>query len=119
MRCLYCGSESPTHECSLVRDQLLLESMPIIGSGNYNVTQIAWPERRTRVERKRWLSTVPAKDSFDRDIIDTFIDGATTGGRGWALMTPLSHAEEGVGLGTGRGQMYKKEDDGIFYKVAG
>ena len=55
----------------------------------------------------KWLSEVPPKDDFGRKIIDTFIDGKTVQGP-WALMTVDSYFRNGVGLGLGKGQLYKK-----------
>ena len=70
------------------------------------------------MERKRWYGPVPNTDDFGDQIVKCFIDGKTKMGP-WALMTPRSHRERGIGLGTGRGQRYKLESDGIWYKVEG
>ena len=47
-----------------------------------------------------------------------FVDGRTKHGP-WAIMCMECFETFGVGLGTGRGQLYKKMSDGIFRKVAG
>ena len=69
-------------------------------------------------ERKRWMSDVPEKDNFGDPITGVLIDGKTTMGP-WALMTDASFRRYGVGLGTGKGQKYVREEDGIYYKVDG
>ena len=40
-----------------------------------------------------------------KGITETFVDGATRGGP-WAIMCITCHRTHGVGLGTGKGQMY-------------
>jgi hypothetical protein len=47
-----------------------------------------------------------------------FIDGSTVFGP-WANMCPDCHSRHGVGLGTGRGQKYEKQEDGRWLKIAG
>jgi hypothetical protein len=58
----------------------------------------------------------------DRPIDDEFVDGATIYGP-WACMHPDAHKVYGKGLGTGRGQKYRKVKvtDGSlrWLKVAG
>jgi hypothetical protein len=51
-------------------------------------------------------------------IENEFVDGAVWMG-GWANMCIPCHKGCGVGLGTGRGQHYKKQQDGTFEKVEG
>jgi hypothetical protein len=51
-------------------------------------------------------------------IENQFVDGATRRGP-WGNMCPKCHQEHGVGLGTGRGQLYEKRDDGRFVKIKG
>lgn len=65
-----------------------------------------------------WQSPVRERDDFDFYVGDEFIDGKTIYGP-WAIMTPHSFANHGVGLGTGKGQRYRKQSDGRFLKVAG
>ena len=86
------------------------------GSGNDDVTPMH--NAPAPVQRKRWTGKPPAKDDFGDPIENSFIDGKTNGGP-WALMTPRSHEEHGVGLGLGQGQLYVREEDGIYYKAAG
>jgi hypothetical protein len=57
---------------------------------------------------KTWMGSVPKQDDYGQKIEDEFIDGKTKEGP-WAMMTPVSFAINGVGLGTGKGQRYKKE----------
>jgi hypothetical protein len=66
-----------------------------------------------------WLSPVGGFDDFDDPIKDEIIDGKTQMGP-WALMTPKSYAEYGIGrLGTGFGQRYKLQSDGKWLKIEG
>ena len=59
------------------------------------------------MREKYWMSAVPELDDFGIKIKDEFIDGKTIMGP-WALMTPRSWKQYGVGkLGTGLGQRYK------------
>lgn len=65
-----------------------------------------------------WLSKVPDLDDLGNPIHDEFVDGATIYGP-WALMTPECHSAQGRGLGTGRGQRYKRQPDGRWLKIEG
>ena len=65
-----------------------------------------------------WCGPVPQEDDFGFPVIDEFIDGKTIMGP-WAIMCPHSHAMNGVGLCTGLGQRYEKQDDGRWLKVEG
>lgn len=68
---------------------------------------------------KYWTGSVGDEDDFGHPIRDEFIDGVTRMGP-WANMSPYSWKVHGVGqLGTGRGQRYKKQDDGRWLKVEG
>lgn len=69
-----------------------------------------------------WLSPVPDLDDFGNPIHDEFIDGATSVsvGGAWAIMTPFAWTVVGRGsLGLGKGQRYKKQEDGKWLKVEG
>ena len=70
-----------------------------------------------------WLSPVPALDDFGNAVHDEFVDGATKGRAGapgpWAIMSPSAYKAVGVGLGTGRGQRYRRQSDGRWKKVEG
>jgi hypothetical protein len=67
---------------------------------------------------KRWLSHSPDNcDLCQREITSTFIDGWTA--FGWACMCESCHQSHGKGLGIGKGQLYKQEEDGIFYLKKG
>jgi hypothetical protein len=73
----------------------------------------------------KWLGHVPEScDLCDVDLIfaytdrGTFIDGATKQGP-WAIMCPTCHNVHGRGLGTGQGQKYEREPNGVWLKVAG
>jgi hypothetical protein len=66
-----------------------------------------------------WLSEVNENDDFGDVIIDEIIDGKTKYGL-WALMTPKSFKEHGVGrLGIGYGQKYKRQPDEKWLKIEG
>lgn len=67
-----------------------------------------------------WLGTYPNKCQLElEEITDEFVDGATRPNGRWAIMCPKCHTKYGVGLGTGRGQRFKKRSDGKFVKVEG
>ena len=51
-------------------------------------------------------------------IVDVFIDGKTLMGP-WAIMCPRCSNRHGVGLGTGRGQLYNLQSDLRWKKVLG
>lgn len=48
-----------------------------------------------------------------------FIDGSVKGHGSWAVMCPACFGLNGVGVGLGMGQRYKKATDQKFYKVEG
>lgn len=59
-----------------------------------------------------WIGEVPASCQVSgRPLTDAFVDGRMRRGGRWAIMHPDCHAEEGVGLGTGRGQLYRRAGD--------
>jgi hypothetical protein len=51
-------------------------------------------------------------------ITETFVDGKTTSGP-WGNLCVPCHKKHGIGLGTGKGQLYVKADDGTFLKTQG
>lgn len=65
-----------------------------------------------------WTGTIKQFDDFGYPIIDKFIDGKTFRGP-WAIMTPHAHDQWGRGLGTGKGQLYEKQEDGRWLKTQG
>ena len=66
-----------------------------------------------------WLSPLGDTDDFSVPYKDEMIDGKTRMGP-WANMTPQSFAKYGIGkFGLGLGQLYKKQSDGKWLKVAG
>ena len=65
--------------------------------------------------KKTWMGSTKC-DFCGREIADTLVDGVTTGGA-WAVMCPRCFKIHGVGLGTGCGQQYKKDNSGEFVKV--
>lgn len=68
--------------------------------------------------KRYYIGAPEACDVCKAKIGDTFTDGKTSMGP-WANMCPSCHDDHGVGVGTGRGQTYKREADGRFAKVAG
>lgn len=74
-----------------------------------------------KVNKKKvfWTGPVPQRDDFGQRIDRVFIDGVTRMGP-WAIMVPWSWGLYGVGkLGTGMGQRYEKQPDGMWMKVEG
>jgi hypothetical protein len=68
---------------------------------------------------KKWMGTPPSKcDVCRADIKEIFIDGNMKVGS-WANMCFSCHKQHGVGLGTGRGQKYRKQSDGTFLCMEG
>ena len=67
---------------------------------------------------KFWMGDIGDKDDFGAPIKDEFIDCKTNMGP-WGIMSPESFKTYGVGLGTGRGQKYKKQPDGKWKKIQG
>lgn len=75
-------------------------------------------KKKYQAEKKVWLGYVPKMDDFGSIIQDEFVDGKTKMGP-WATMSPESYKQHGVGLGTGKGQRYKKSESGDFEKTEG
>jgi hypothetical protein len=66
-----------------------------------------------------WTGSAPTQCDIDKRPITTeFVDGKTTVGP-WANMCPQCFQRYGVGIGTGRGQRYVKQEDGRFMKTEG
>jgi hypothetical protein len=75
--------------------------------------------RRMSMIKRYWMGEVKSRDDFGLTIANVMIDGKTKHGP-WAIMTPTSWRQHGVGkLGTGYGQKYEKQADGRFLKVEG
>ena len=68
----------------------------------------------------KWLSPAPTKcDICGVAITNSFVDGATMAGP-WACLCNGCHTAYGRGLGLGRGQRYKWQNEhGAFVKVEG
>jgi len=65
------------------------------------------------------MGTPPGdRDDFGAPILNEFVDGRTRHGP-WAIMSAATHRMQGVGLGMGRGQRYRKQTDGKWLKVEG
>ena len=73
--------------------------------------------------RPQWVGTPPAKcDLCGRKIEKNgyFVDGRVRHHTSWACMGSCCFGSgKGVGLGTGRGQMYAPAADGTYRKVGG
>lgn len=75
-------------------------------------------ERLVQGAPQLWAGSTPSEcDLCHVPIKDTFVDGKTTVGP-WGIMCPSCFATYGVGLGTGKGQKYKKQPDATWVKVA-
>lgn len=67
---------------------------------------------------KKWTGTPPEKcDICNSPVTDCFIDGKTRMGP-WANMCQACFIKNGQGLGTGKGQMYRKTSVG-WVKIEG
>lgn len=73
---------------------------------------------------KYWMGDDPIKCDLSDAMpgrhgdMTVFVDGRMAGGS-WANMCSICHAKYGVGLGTGRGQQYMKQENGRWLKTAG
>lgn len=72
---------------------------------------------------KYWNGSKPSKCQIcERSITDRFVDGKTQIGP-WAIMCMQCSASHGVGIGTGKGQLYvlveEGEDRGKWLKIEG
>ena len=70
------------------------------------------------MKKKYWIGDMPELDDFGITIQNVVIDGRTKLGP-WAMMTPETFKNFGVGLGLGFGQKYKKQKDGKWLKIEG
>ena len=60
---------------------------------------------------KEWGGSTPAEcDICGVVIVDVFVDGKTVQGP-WAMLCLQCHEIYGVGLGSGRGQLYRRSGD--------
>ena len=58
---------------------------------------------------KKWISPVPTSCQIcEQPITESFIDGRLRGTGSWAIMCPDCHSDHGIGIGTGRGQLYER-----------
>ena len=57
-------------------------------------------------------------DDFGVKLGDVVYDGRTKMGP-WAMMSQASFKKYGVGLGTGKGQKYRRNEEGHFIKEEG
>lgn len=57
-------------------------------------------------------------DLCEAAITDKFVDGAIKNGP-WGVMCPQCHKKDGIGLGTGRGQLYVLQANAIYLKTDG
>lgn len=68
-----------------------------------------------------WLGEVHALDDLGNPIHDEFVDGCVEikERRGWGIFVPTAYAALGGEFGTGRGQRYRKQEDGRWLKIEG
>jgi hypothetical protein len=67
-----------------------------------------------------WIGDPPDQCNIcGSEITTTFVDGRTRAHGSWACMCLACHQGYGVGLGTGNGQVFTKQDDGQWLKVEG
>jgi len=73
-------------------------------------------------KKRYWMGDAPTQCDLNlhhsHAITTAFVDGKTKMGP-WGNMCLTCHRRVGVGLGTGKGQKYEKQDDGKWLKVAG
>lgn len=67
------------------------------------------------MSKKIWMGSTKC-DICGEELSKTIIDGMTANGS-WAVMCPKCHKIHGVGLGTGKGQKYVRDEVGDFVKV--
>lgn len=76
--------------------------------------------RETRMKEVYWIGDVPSKCELSDLPIDTlFIDGRIPGRTAWANMHPVTFEKLGGEFGLGRGQLYQKQKNGRWLKIAG
>ena len=71
----------------------------------------------TLMVTKKWFGSPPKCDFCGEENLDEFTDGKTRYGP-WAVMCKDCAPSRGVGLGLGRGQFYKLQDE-EYIKVEG
>lgn len=69
--------------------------------------------------KRYWTGDIDNCNICKLPITTHFIDGRLTGYTTWAIMCPKCFEDYGAGLGTGRGQLYKKQPDGKYMKIKG
>ena len=67
------------------------------------------------MSKKIWMGSTKC-DICGEKLTKNLIDGQTVYGS-WAVMCPKCHEIYGVGLGTGKGQKYVRDEVGDFVKV--
>ena len=73
----------------------------------------------TPTKKKYWLGPLPIIcDVCHSQVGEEFVDGRTVYGP-WANMCHDCFKQIGVGLGTGKGQHYKKDETGKYLKIEG
>jgi len=70
-------------------------------------------------EQKYWLAPVPAKCEISGCEFNGVMYDAKIPGGGWANIAFETFTRLGCSLGVGRGQKYRKQDDGRWLCVAG
>lgn len=67
-----------------------------------------------------WTGQAPIHcDLCARPLGNTFVDGATKPQGRWGSLDLKCHRVHGVGIGAGKGQVFRKQDDGRWLKIEG
>lgn len=68
-----------------------------------------------------WRGSTPVKCDLCDQPLDgkKFVDGSTKPQGTWGILDLRCHRIHGNGLGTGRGQLYERQDDGRYLKIEG
>lgn len=67
-----------------------------------------------------WKGSDPVHcDLCQRPLGNSFIDGAVKPQGSWAILDLKCHRIHGVGLGTGKGQLFQRQADGRWLKTEG
>jgi len=69
-------------------------------------------EVRPKTKKLQWLGSTTC-DICGAKNQSSIVDGRTKNGQ-WAVMCLKCHRSKGVGLGTGRGQVYVRQADGTY-----
>ena len=72
-----------------------------------------------KAQPKKWNGSPPTKcDICKKPTKDYFADARTKMGP-WGILCLQCLKDHGVGIGTGKGQTYRKDENGDFIKIGG